>query len=398
MQLSDEFKVFRKAIESELFKNILPFHINHLVDKERGGFFGAISNDLVVSRDADKGVIQCSRILWTYARAYRQFRLEEHLQVARHAYTYLIERFWDEQYGGFYWVLDACGKPLDTGKLIYAQVFAIYGLAEFYLTSGDAHSLETAKKLFHLIEEHAILNESGGYADACERDCQIDHTRNVDSIDFTAAFSMNTHLHLLEAYTNLLLAWPDDFLRTQLHKLIVLTIEHIYDTRNCHLLLHFDADWQPLNSIISYAHDIEASWLLWEAAETLGDEAILERVRPVTLKLAETVLHESFDPQAGGIFDERRTDGVFVDSKGWWAQAEAMVGFFNAYQLSGDEAYLNAVLKTWQFIREHISDHQYGEWYWGVNSQGVVLNEEKTGMWKTPYHNGRACMELMQRI
>ena len=385
MPFTNELKTFWQALENELFEDILPFHIAHMIDVEQGGFYGAIRNDLEISHAADKGVIQCSRILWTYAHAYGLFGLEAHLQLARYAYAYLIEYFWDPQHGGLYWFLGCDGVPKDTGKLIYAQVYGIYALAEYYRSCGVVASLETAKKLwvseisqgkaqiwgcggcetpatppnlgtstqslkepklFYLIEEYAALNESGGYIDACKRDFQLDLSRNVDTIDFSAAFSMNTHLHLLEAYANLLLVWPDQRLRGQLRKLIMLHIERIYDAQNHHLLLHFGAEWQPLNDLISYGHDIEASWLLWEASGLLEDPSLLARVRPVTLKLAETVLYESFDHQAGGIFDERHPGNDVEDRKGWWAQAEALIGFFNAYQISGDEAYLDAVLQT----------------------------------------------------
>lgn len=398
MPLHNAFNGFRQELERELLGNILPFHIDHLIDHQRGGFYGSISNDLQVDLSADRSIVQCSRILWAYSRAYRIYQQDDYKRIAKHAFDFLLEYFWDGQFGGFYWHVDVAGTPKDDSKFTYGQEFGIYALVEYYLATEERSSLEKAIELFNLIEQRALLEQGQGYRDVCNRDWSDDPSCNVDEVDYPGVLTMNSHLHLMEAYTALLLAWQNDLLKERLHNLILLTHQRIYDQNSHHLNLFFDRNWVPYPSSISYGHDIEASWLLWEAAEALGDDELIVTVRPTVIDLAEATLQEAYDHQEGGIFDERKPDGELVDLKGWWAQAEAMVGFYNAYQITNEERYLDAALKTWQFIRARIIDHQNGEWFWGIDSQGNVLNGEKAGAWKTPYHNGRACMELLQRL
>ena len=386
----------RQMIETELVEDILPFHYEKLCDA-RGGFYGHLANDLTIDVDMPKGLVQCARLLWTYARAYRLYKRPPYVEMAGRAYRELITRFHDPIHGGYIWSLTADGQPLDTTKMVYGQAFAIFGLSEMYMATGNQTALNHAVALFHLLEKQAVDNQYGGYWEACSIDWQPDLTLKVDTVSHPVAKSMNTHLHMMEAYANLFFVWQDATLRQRLQALIGLHCEHIIDSTTGHLRLHFDAQWQPLNDLVSYGHDIEASWLLWEAAELLADPTLLSSLRRVVLKMAEATFNEGLD-QDGGLINETDGNGFLDDSRIWWAQAEALVGFLNAYQLTEEPHYLMAVYTIWHFIQQHLIDRQYGEWFWGVTRDGIPLQRAKAGMWKTPYHNGRACFELLRRL
>ena len=386
---------YRQQVQNELTDNILPFYINHAIDRQHGGFYGYISNNLTLRPDAPKALIQNSRILWTFSHAYRILGNPNYLKLADRAFQYLQDYFWDDEHSGLYWLLDYQGQPQDTTKMGYGLAFGIYGFSEYFLAGGNQASLDKAIALYQLIEQHLLDNTHGGYFEAGQRDWSPHHGESVDHN--LAAKTMNTHLHILEAYTNLLRAWDAPELRTRLKKVIEITLNHIVDIDTGHFKLHFDATWRPLNSHISYGHDIEGSWLLVEAAEVLGNVELLPTVQRVALKMAEATLNEGLDLD-GGLFYEGDPSGITDDNKDWWPQAEAMIGFLNAFQLSGENRYLKASLNCWEFTKNTIVDKQYGEWIWGVDRQGLLYSDEKTGPWKAPYHNGRACLEIMQRI
>ena len=388
-------QIYRNQVRAELTDNILAFYLNHAIDEKNGGFHGFIAADLTIPPDAPKALIQNSRLLWTFAHAYRRLGRLEYRRVADRAYDYLLTHFWDEQFGGLFWLLNAQGRPQDTSKWVYGQAFGIYGLAEYYLATGNLDSRDRAIELYRLLETHSRDADRGGYFEAFRRDWTPLDQVSIDEV--AAAKTMNTHLHVMEAYTTLLRAWEDASLRTALWQLISLTLDQIVDQETGHFKLHFDAAWQPLTAHISYGHDIEGSWLLCEAAEVLDAADLLTQVQAVALVMAEATLQEGIDAD-GGILNEGDPSGLIDDNKDWWPQAEAMVGFLNAYQLTGESRYLEASLNCWKFARQFIIDPQHGEWLWGVTRQGQPYRTEKTSPWKAPYHNGRACIEVMERI
>ena len=388
MNLND----YQEQVSQELTTNILPFYAQYLLDEEQGGFYGLISNDLIVDPQAPKGLVQHSRLLWSYAHAARMLKQVSYLALAKRAYDYLLEHFVDGQHGGLYWFVDAAGRPLSTEKITYGHAFAIYGFSEYYLATGDEGSLETAVSLYQLLETKTGDFEFGGYFDAFLADWTRADELNVDEVDAPVAKTMNTHLHILEAYTNLLRAWDNKQLRHRLRALINMMLNHIVDQSRGQMMLHFSSDWQSLTPHISYGHDIEASWLLVEAAEVLGDEGLLAEVKRIAIHMAQAAFEQGVAPDGSMLCEDHDTD------RHWWPQAEAMVGFLNAYQLTKQEHFLNASIGSWQFIQENIIDHQYGEWIWGLSDGGAPINREKAGPWKTPYHNGRSCLEIMTRI
>jgi len=395
---SSELRTYIQKAEAELREDILPFWMQHVVDRERGGFHGQISNDLVVDRDASRGALLCSRILWTYSAAYRLYHDPPYLETARWAYHDLLDRFWDEQYGGLFWEIAVDGTPLRTRKQIYGQAFGIYGLSEYYRATGDTAALNRAIDLFHLIQKHSYDPEHTGYLEAYTREWQLEQDLRLSDIDMNVAKSMNTHLHITEAFTNLMRTWNDEGLRAAQTELLGVMIDHIVDVQTYHTILFFDEQWRRQSDHVSYGHDIEASWLLVEAAEVLGDEALLTRTKVLAIEMARATLEEGLGAD-GGLNYESGPDGFLNTGREWWPQAEAVVGLINAYQLSGEESYLEAAFRSWDFIEAHLVDREHGEWFRAVTRDGQVrLDEPKVSFWKCPYHNARACMETIARL
>jgi len=385
-------EIFGDQVEQELRGNILPFHVEVGIDQTRGGFYGRINDDRTIDANAPKGLVQHSRLLWTFAHAHRVCQDPGYLQSAARAYRYLLDNFWDPDYQGMVWLVDASGIPIDNHKIIYGQAFAVYGLSEYFLAAGEKQSLDVAIALFETLEQRAVDRQYEGYFETFERDWRFTDAINIDETAEPTVKSMNTHLHMLEAYTNLLRAWDTAELRGRLRVLIDLMLERIVDRQAGQMKMHFNAEWRSLTNHVSYGHDIEASWLLVEAAEMLGDEELLAEVVQTALHMAQVAYNEGLNDDGSLRDDDQGNDRT------WWVQAEAMVGFLNAYQLSGEKHFLEASYGCWQFIQEKLIDRRYGEWIWGVDGKGRPMAGEKAGLWKAPYHNGRACLEVRRRL
>ena len=385
----------KASAKDVLVNNILRFWSERMVDTEHGGFYGRIDGHDILHPEAEKGAVLNARILWTFASATRILHSMPYRILAARAKDYLLTRFIDPQYGGVYWSLNADGSPLDTKKQTYAIAFAIYGLAEYYRATQDPDALLTAIRLFDDIEVHAFHvsplegeSEGVGYVEALTRDWQpIDDMRLSDK-DENAVFTMNTHLHVLEAYTNLYRVLKnvhrDDIQGTmerverQLRILIDIFANHIFDPTTGHLMLFFDDKWQPSNTHTSPGHDIEAAWLLREAQAVLGEN---EEVNKLSRRLAVAA-----------------RDGI-LQEKQWWCYAEAVVGYIDQWQDIPDPHYLNLANAAWDFIVDHLVDHEHGEWYWSVLPDGTPdRSNDKAGFWKCPYHNSRMCYELIERL
>jgi mannobiose 2-epimerase len=388
----------RQKAQTELLSGILPFWLNHPIDHEHGGFVGRIADDGAVDPQAPKGLILNARILWTFSRAFVALRDPVYLQTAQRAYDYFVRFFQDAEYGGFYWLLDFEGRPLEANKRVYGQAFAIYALAEYSSASADADALALAVRVFDKIEAAAHDAVRGGYFETYQRDWTLAADQRLSDADMDEKRSMNTHLHLLEAYTGLLRVHESPTLRVRLEELIIIMLDRILDPATHHFLMFFDEQWNPRSRTISFGHDIEGSWLLVEAAEVLARPDFLARARQTAVEMAQAVYEQGIDTD-GGLMYEAGPEGLLDTDKHWWPQAEAVVGFLNAYGISGQPHFLEAAERSWSFIEKFIVDRRHGEWFWLVRRDGTPgTGFDKVGPWKCPYHNSRACFEVMERL
>lgn len=394
--ISTTYELNKSSCEAILRNNILHFWGSKMVDFENGGFYGQVDGYDQLNREADKGIILNARILWTYAAAYRVLGDHNYRILANRAWAYLRERFFDHEKGGVYWMLDFKGNPVDQKKQIYAQAFTIYALAEYCRIQPSERALAEAIELFQFTEQYSWDPENGGYLEAFDRDWQLLEDLRLSDKDANEAKTMNTHLHVLEAYTNLYRVWPKPKLERALRKLIRLFLDRFIDAQG-HFHLFFDEHWRLRSHEVSYGHDIEGSWLLYEAAEVLGDRSLLAEVEVASLKMADAAL-EGLDKD-GGLMNEGSAQGIIDTDKHWWPQAEALVGLINARYISQDLKYLGYAERVWDFIQDKIIDHEQGEWHWRVSQSGeIIRSEDKAGPWKCPYHNGRAMLELIERL
>jgi mannobiose 2-epimerase len=386
---------YREEVSREL-QSILRYWMDYTPDQLHGGFIGRVDENDRPDPQAPKGLVLNARILWTFSAAYHHTGSSVYLSEARRAYEYLLARFLDSEYGGAYWSLDASGRPLNDRKQIYGQAFCLYGLSEFYRAAGEPAALHEAITLFRLIEQYSFDGQRKGYYEAFTRQWQQPEDRRLSEKDANEQKTMNTHLHVLEAYTNLYRAWPDDLLRQRIRDLLEVFDRYIVDPESGHLTLFFSEEWEPRSTIVSYGHDIEAAWLLQEAAESIGDEEWIDRVRSLALAIA-TAAAEGLDAD-GGLWYEKE-QAWLIREKHWWPQAEAMVGFLHAWQVSGEEIWWQRSLGSWKFVRQYIRDPAGKEWYWGVLADHSPMpGQDKAGFWKCPYHNSRACLEIMRRL
>ena len=345
-------------IEADLRRNILPFWMERVVDHTSGSFHGALSNDLMPDRTVERGALLTARILWTFSAAYGQYRDPAYLAMADYAHAALMQRYHDQTHGGFFWSIAADGTVRRDRKQVYGQAFAIYALGEYHAASGQRAPLDQAIKVFRLLETHAADRKDGGYFEAFARDWSPIADMRLSVVDQNDPKSQNTMLHVMEAYTRLLGVWPDAGLKQALADLVELMLTRIVNPATGHLGLFFGNDWTPHSDKISYGHDID-----------------------------------------GGIYNLGGPAGLIDPVKEWWPQAEAVIGWLHAFQVSGDDRHLQAALRTWHFIESHLVDRQHGEWFRGVTRDGrVIAALEKVGFWKCPYHNGRMGLEAVTRL
>ena len=418
--------MMKLEMQDVLENNILPFWLEKMQDNENGGFYGRIDGSGVLHPDAEKGAILNARILWTFSAAYRVLEKEELLKAATRAKDYLVDHFIDPEYGGVYWSVDYKGEPLDTKKQFYAIAFAIYGLSEYARATGNREALEYALDLYDCIEEHAFDDEQNGYIEACTREWGKIGDMRLSELDANYPKSQNTHLHIMEAYANLLRCLkemraqeqcdyvpaigsvlpvgisvpPETMVSVEgaLRNIISIFIDKILNPETNHLDLFFDMDWtRGAGHLESYGHDIECSWLLHEAALVLGDENLLEKVENVVQKVAKA--SEKGLREDGSMIHEANLDTGHVDDDlHWWVQAENVVGWFNVWQHFGDEEAFKKSEKCWHYIKENLVDFDNGEWYWSRHPDGSLNTvDDKAGFWKCPYHNSRMCLEIIER-
>jgi mannobiose 2-epimerase len=383
-------------LKNELSR-ILDFWSTKAVDLEFGGFVGQINSSGEIIPNATKGVVLNTRLLWTFSAAYRNIGNKLYLEMANRAYDYLLKYFWDKKEGGLFWECDYLGNPLDTRKQAYAQGFGVYAFSEYFLATGSEEGLEYAISLFDSLEDRFKDSEFGGYWEALSVDWQQMDDMRLSTKDANAPKSMNTHLHILEPYTNLYRAWPDEQLKECIMTLIGLFQERIIDSETGHFNLFFERDWTVLSNIVSFGHDIEGAWLLHEAAMEIKNRDVIQSIQASALRLVNVTLDEGTDAD-GSVWYEKEGDHIDKD-RHWWGQAEAMVGLMDAWEISSDDRYIECLVRVWRYIKSYLMDTKNGEWFWSIHDDGAPnLNGDKAGFWKCPYHNSRALLELITRI
>ena len=389
-----------KELKSELsveLDSILKYWSKNTIDNQNGGFIGQIDfNDHLIAT-AEKGSVLNARILWSFSASYQVTKNEEHKKLATRAFEFLSKYFYDVEFGGLFWSINADTTPKDTKNQIYALAFAIYGLSEYYAISKEEKALEMAINLYLQIQRHSYDPVNGGYLEAFTREWKPIADLRLSDKDANEKKTMNTHLHIVEAYANLFKVWKDKKLQNVIIELLETIEKHFINTETGHLRLFFNEEWIEKPDVISYGHDIEAAWLLLQCAEISEDKTLIANYKKHAIQMAE-VTQEGLDTDGGLWYELEPKNNELIAEKHWWVQAEALIGFYNAYQLTGNEKYLDLVLKNWDFIKKYILDQKNGEWFWGVNGDYSLIEKDKAGFWKCPYHNSRACLELILRI
>lgn len=375
-------------------RSIADWWVKHSLDTLHGGFIGEIDYHGQAVSDANKGIILNSRILWFFSEACRFEENPDYRATADRAFQYLVDHFDDKQYGGAFWEIAADGTLINGKKQVYALCFCIYGLVSYYRLTSNPEALSKSIEYFHAIEKNARDRAHGGYFEAFSRNWKMLADVRLGETDMNAPKTMNTHLHLLEAYTALHSAAPCAETEEALRNILNLFCEYFIDPNSAHLRLFFDKQWNSLSSLVSFGHDIEASWLLWEAAEVLADPAMLTAIKPTAVRMANATRREGIG-SFGQLCDEYDPNTLNRSEHGvWWVQAEALVGFLNAFKLTGEQKYRDSCDGIWRYIRDHHLDSVAGEWH-GLSTapDADIKAHYKAGFWKAPYHNGRAMME-----
>ena len=388
----------KTEFEKEL-KNVLSFWSTKAIDPKTGQFYGEIDHYGTPEPEAHKGIIMYSRILWTFAAACRFYKNNDYKPFADKARSFIENHFLDKKNGGVYWETDCDGAVVVNKKQVYAEAFTIYAYAEYFLAFGDQSALDFAMELFNKLETICLDKKNGGYFEAfSETWDKLDDVRLSDK-DLNEPKGMNTNLHVLEAYTTLYEATKDARVGKALKDEILLYLNTIVDKNN-HVTIFFSEDWQPKTTEISYGHDIESTWLIWEAAEQLDDKALLDEIRPKILAMIDTFIAEGFDTETNSTWYEYFPKTCKRDSdRHWWVQIEAVEGLANAYDMTGDKKYRDLALKQWDYIRKNVIDRVHGEWFWRIDYDGFPVDSEpKMGMWKCPYHNGRGLMHMIREM
>ena len=388
-----------EAIKNNLLYKINPFW-KSLKDQENGGFYGYMDYDLNLEKTAPKGVILNSRILWYFSNLYLTFGHEEDLTYAEHAYNFFKAYCVDKTYGGVYWMLTYDGNVLDDMKHTYNQAFAIYALSSYYDASKNKEALDMAMDLFDVVERKCT--DEYGYLEAFNRKWELISNEKLSDDKYlsqkglVAEKTMNTLLHVLEGYTELYRVSKEEKVGKSLRKLLIIFNEKVYNQKEDRLEVFFDKELNSLVDMHSYGHDIEAAWLLDRGAEILGDKELIETVKACTVKLAYKVKETAL---VDGALNNERFEDIVDTTRVWWVQAEGIVGFINAYEKTGDKAFLETAESLWNYITKHLIDKRpHSEWFWDVNDKGIPESKKPiVEPWKCPYHNGRMCMETVRR-
>lgn len=385
----------KEEVKDHLVSAVIPFW-KSLRDDEFGGYYGYMDYDLKLNKKAEKGCILNSRITWFFSNAYTLLKDPSLLDEADHGYEFLKNHCIDSENGGIFWSMNYDGSPLDTTKHTYNQAFCIYALSSYYEASGKREALDLAFQLFHMIEEKCTDDQ--GYLEAFTRDFKPESNEKLSENGVLAEKTMNTLLHVLEAYTELYRVSKDKEVEERLKWIMDTFAEKVYNSELERQEVFFDKNYNSIIDLHSYGHDIETAWLMDRTVDVLGDETYRQKMTPITKALTKKIYEVAFD---GHSLSNECDKGVVDTNRVWWVQAETVVGFLNGYEKDPSKVeYKEAAEAEWQFIKDHVIDPRNGsEWFWLVRQDGSpVEGEPIVEPWKCPYHNGRMCMEVIRRL
>ena len=383
-----------EEVKEHLLHTIIPFWKN-LRDNEHGGYYGWLGYDLALDKKAVKGCILNSRITWFFANAYTLLKDESLLDEAKHGFAFMKDYCFDKENGGIYWSITYDGKPEDTTKHTYNQAFCIYALSSYYEASKDEEALAMAKELFHIIEEKCT--DEVGYLEAFDREFHLIENDKLSENGVIADKTMNTLLHVFEAYTELYRVSKDTEVKKRLEWILDTIADKIYNPKLHRQEVFFDKNYNSILDLHSYGLDIETAWLLNRGVDVLGEEAYQKKMGPIIDDLTAQVYKVAFD---GHSLANECEKGVVNTHRIWWVQAETVIGFLNGYQRNPEKKeYLEAAKSEWQFIKDYVIDKREGsEWFWEVDENGKPYPDRPiVEPWKCPYHNGRMCIEVIRR-
>ncbi len=397
-------KQWKIELRQHLTKDLIPFW-KGMRDTKNGGFYGYMDTKGKVDKKAEKGCILNSRILWFFSSACTLLGEKSLRPYMDQAYTFLKESFLDKENGGLYWSVTYDGKPADDTKHTYNQAFAIYGLCAYYENTKQLEALDLAGNLYELIEER--MRDEGGYLEAFGVDFTPASNEKLSENGVEATRTMNTLLHVMEAYTELYRVTKNlgdyremrEKVAQNLREMFGIIEKKIYNPVKRRQEVFFDQDYHSLIDLYSYGHDIESAWLIQRGVEVLGEEETKASMMPLVQAMTEETYKQAYVHQSmpaeceKGVVDERRV---------WWVQAEAITGFYNGYQNWPERAeYAEAARSIWEFVKTYVMmpGKTPTEWYWYVDKDGKpALEEPVVEPWKCPYHNGRMCMEMIRRL
>lgn len=379
-------------VKNELENHIIPFW-NSLRDDEKGGFYGFMDCNLKLDKNAEKGVILHSRILWFYSNCYLVLKDEKCLENAKHCYDFMVKHCVDRENGGVYWLMNADGTVSDSMKHTYCQAFFVYALSSYYDASGDESALRLAMEIFDTIEEKCT--DDVAYLEAMSADWKLIPNDALSENGLMADKTMNTTLHLLEAYTELYRVHKDERVLERLKFQLQLFLDKIFYPEDDRLLVFFDREFKVIGDIHSYGHDIEATWLLDRACEVIGDDSLTEKVSAMNKRVVANIAKIAYENNS--LNNERENEKI-NKIRVWWVQAEAVVGFLNGYQKYGEEKYMEMAENIWGYIKSELIDKRDGgEWHSQIEEDGKPSVKPVVDPWKCPYHNGRMCLEVLKR-
>ncbi|MBR3078857.1 MAG: AGE family epimerase/isomerase [Prevotella sp.] len=393
-------ETLKQEMREMLEDNILRYWMEKMVDAENGGFYARRDGNDHLDIEAPKSAVLNARILWAFSAAYRVLGKEEYLDMATRAYLFIKDHLIDKEYGGVYWSVDSHGEPLETKKHVYAMAVTLFALSEYLRATNSSEALELARGLLYNIEGRMADYINSGYTEALSRLWLPIKDSRLSDKDESMERSLNTHLHLLEAFTNLYRVWPNSVLAERIRILLGVLIEKMINPDTAHIGMFFTEEWQGGKEIRSYGHSIITAWILLDAARVLGNSFMIRQVAEKAVRMVNAA-DEGLRPNGGMIYMSIREGDQLrhIEDYHWWVEAENIFGHWYFYGFTGDDKYLSPVIQGLQFIKDHLIDRENGEWFWSWNEEnGVNHTDDKAGIWKDPYHNTRMCLQIIEDL